>query len=1267
MTRTVLFMRAVAVALLLAAAPPGDGSAARAAAEAGVGRRPNHLLGQSSPYLLEHLDNPVDWYPWGEEVLERARREGRPIFLSIGYSACHWCHVMAREAFSDEGIARILNERFVPIKVDREERPDLDDLYMTSVLAMNGSGGWPLSVFLTPDRKPFYGGTYLPKDRFRQTLLAIDDAWTHRRPEVLASADKVREALEQARARPVARAGEGPGGAARQAGGARGSLRDAVARLEATFDRANGGFGGAPKFPPHGALRLLLEADRRGEAGALDLVVRTLEAMARGGLYDQIGGGFHRYATDAAWLVPHFEKMLYDNALLVPLYLEAWKRTGRDDFRRVAEETLAWAVREMTDTRGGFCASLDADSEGEEGRYYLWTPEEVRTALGPSDAAPAIAWFGLGDGGRFTGGRGLPHQARPLEAFAREQVMTPDAARARIEVWRRGLFEARAGRVPPRRDGKVLTAWNGLMISALARAYAATGDDRYRAAGVRTALFLRDHVEAPDGRLRVSWIDGTAGPPGYLDDSAFLARGLIDLYDATADRTFLDEAARIARGADRFLDREAGGYFFAAADQKDLLLRTMSFEDQALPSGNAVMVETLARLARALRDPAPLETARHAVGAADPILSLSALAAPSMFLAAELLDRARPGAAIPAAVVATVRAGLIDTPALAAAPARPTAPAEEGDRLIKGTVVGRGNAPRVVESSVAVPEGTLRPGQSLTVSVGLDIQPGWHVNSSRPTLEYLIPTKIELADPSAATVEDLAYPEGMLVTLKFAEEKLSVYQGATMIRATLSPPRDSGQGPRTIPILLTYQACSDRTCLAPEKVRFEIPIVVRGEPVAATAAWPAAPIGDRRPPAASRGGLAALLGSGGAGGEGVRALMEQRGLAVLLGVVFLAGLALNLTPCVYPMMPVTIGYFLNQASGGWGRRIGLPALYVLGMAVTYSILGVVAGLTGSLFGSMLQKPWVTGLLALIFIVMALSMFGLFEIRMPGFLTRITGGRRGAVGAFLMGLTMGVAAAPCIGPFIVPLLAFVGASGTPALGFWLFFVMAIGMGLPNLVLGVFSGALAGLPRSGSWLIYVKKVMGTALLAVALYFLQPYLPDRPLGWIVLAFALLSGIYLAIFERTKVAAGWFRPLKAAVGLAVVAGGAWIAVPMVGARPEPIFHPYGAEALDRARSEGRPVIVDFFAAWCVPCKELDRFTFSDPRVLEEADRFLMLKADLTSFESASVREVRERFAVLGVPTVVFLDGRGEERKDLRVYGFEDPASFLARMRQVH
>jgi uncharacterized protein YyaL (SSP411 family) len=373
------------------------------ASESPAGRRPNHLQGETSPYLVQHLYNPVDWYPWGDRALARARELGRPIFLSIGYSACHWCHVMEREAFSDDGVAEILNRSFVPIKVDREERPDLDAIYMSAVQVLTGHGGWPMSVFLTPDLKPFFGGTYYPKEKFEELLLAIDSAWNGRREQILASAERVHEVIEAQQRIGPAQVGAEPDGDL---------LGGMVERLEGAFDGRFGGFGGAPKFPPHGELTALLEATRlRGDEAALEMAVLTLDAMARGGLYDQVGGGFHRYSTDERWLVPHFEKMLYDNALLVPLYLEAWRLTGREDFRRVAEETLAWVDREMTDPEGGFYSSLDADSEGEEGRYYLWTREAVRETLPPEEAELVIDYFGLAGKGQFEP-REAPGEAR---------------------------------------------------------------------------------------------------------------------------------------------------------------------------------------------------------------------------------------------------------------------------------------------------------------------------------------------------------------------------------------------------------------------------------------------------------------------------------------------------------------------------------------------------------------------------------------------------------------------------------------------------------------------------------------------------------------------------------------------------------------------------------------------------------------------------------------------------------------------------------------
>ncbi len=1242
------------VCLLASSAGSSHGAAAvdSAAGEAPPGtQRPNHLAGQTSPYLIQHLYNPVDWYPWGDEAIRRARAEQKPIFLSIGYSACHWCHVMERETFLDPEIARILKESFISIKVDREERPDLDDLYMTAVQAMSGSGGWPMSVFLTPDLEPFFGGTYFPRDRFRDLIVSLADAWSKRRPEVLAVAARMRQAIvEMQHPRPTTTSFD-PGAD---------MLTPAVAGLKVRFDSVNGGFGGAPKFPPHGALALLLKAHReKGDAAALDMAVRTLEAMARGGIYDQLGGGFHRYSTDAKWRVPHFEKMLYDNALLAPLYLEAWTQTGRLDLRRVGEETLGWALREMADPAGGFYGTLDADSEGEEGRYYVWTRAEIRRALGEHDAGLVIAYYGVTDKGDLPGGKNVLHVAVAPAEFARRHSLSPSQLESRLAAARAKLFKARSARVRPHLDDKVLTAWNGLMISALAEAYSATGEAKYRDAALNAARFAARDLKGTDGHLLVSWRKGRPGLPGHLDDSAFLAQGFLDLHDAVKDRTWVEEASRIVKDADRFFDKSSGGYFLAPAGRTDLFVRTKSLNDDALPSGNAVMVACLSRLAVLERDRAILDPAIRTLNLAAPGMTSSPAAYSYMILAAGEADRAaatagkEPLAAMePPAAPAKHEApaagvALAASKSEAAGDKAAPVPSSAGTRTLKGTIVGRPSPQKVVDAQLSVPERPIRPGEPVTLSLLLDISPGWHVNSSRPTLKYLIPTKVEFPEAAGLAVEQIAYPEGIMVELEFAKEKLSVFMDKTVIRPTLRPPADAPSGPHALRARVNYQACSDTACLAPETSEFSFTLSIAGEPVAARQD-------------AGRDVDESVTNP-------IARLLKERGLIFVLGFVFLGGLALNLTPCVYPMIPVTIGFFANQATdGSWRRRVTLPSLYVLGMAVTYSVLGLVAGLSGGMFGAILQSPWVVGSLVLLFVLMALWMFGLFELRLPGALTRFSGGRTGALGALLMGLTMGLVAAPCIGPFIVTLLAFVAAAGQPILGFWLFFVMALGLGLPFLFLGVFSGALSSLPRSGVWLIYAKKVMGLALLAVAIYFLQPLLTDRILGMIVLGFAVASGIYLLVLARAPGQVAGFAPLRLAIALLALGVGLWAGLPLMRARAESRWSPYSSMALQEARDEGRPVIIDFSADWCLPCKELERSTFSDARVRTEMGRFALLQADLTSFESEPVRELRDRFAVVGVPTIVFMDPRGEERADLRLHGFEDPGRFLARLQQV-
>jgi uncharacterized protein YyaL (SSP411 family) len=564
-------------------------------------RRANHLEGQTSPYLLQHLYNPVDWYPWGAEALERARREDRPIFLSIGYAACHWCHVMERESFEDGDVAALLNRNFVPIKVDREERPDADEIYMAAVQMLTGSGGWPLNVFLTPDLRPFFGGTYFPPDErygrpgFATVLRHVQEAWSTRRAEIDGSADSLTEQVRRVTAGNAAPSGDGAVG--------RGEIARAAAELIRRFDARWGGFGGAPKFPPDGALTLLLrEHARTGEVVPLQVVERTLQGMALGGMYDHVGGGFARYSVDERWLVPHFEKMLYNQALLVPVYAEAWRVTARAHYRRVVEETLDFVSRELTDAGGGFHASLDADSEGEEGRFYVWTPDEIRGVLGKDDSDLFCRVYGITAGGNFEGHSIPALLAGSLEDRAAELGLDADDLVSRLRSLRRRLLVARERRVRPATDDKVLTSWNGLMITAFARAHQALGRPGDLDAGQRAADFLLARSTRGD-RLLVSYREGEARLNAYLDEYAFVGRGLLDLYEAGFEDRYLDAAAMLARAlTEHFVDEERGGFFFTSDDHEALLARSRSQHDGALPSGAGVATELLLRLAVHLDD-----------------------------------------------------------------------------------------------------------------------------------------------------------------------------------------------------------------------------------------------------------------------------------------------------------------------------------------------------------------------------------------------------------------------------------------------------------------------------------------------------------------------------------------------------------------------------------------------------------------------------------------------------------------------------------------
>ena len=550
--------------------------------------RANRLAGETSPYLLQHAHNPVDWYPWGPEAISRAKAEDRPILVSIGYAACHWCHVMERESFEDEATAALMNEHFVCIKVDREERPDLDAIYMDAAQAMTGSGGWPLTAFLTPDGEPFFAGTYFPPvpqhglPSFPQVLGGIAEAWTERRAEVVTQGAKIAEHIARVG---LLSASDGP-------------LTDeitraAFSRLRSAFDDERGGFGGAPKFPQPMTLEFALRCAVRGWEPASQIVTTTLDRMADGGIYDHLGGGFARYSTDASWHVPHFEKMLYDNAQLARLYTRAWQVTGDDRYRHVSTETIEYLLREMQHAEGGFFSSQDADSEGVEGKFFAWGWDELVALVGPTVAT----CFGATPNGNWEGTNVL-WRPRAIADVATEQGLPADELASEVEDARRMLFEIREGRVHPATDDKVLTAWNALAIGTLAEAGRVFDEPAYVLEAVRCADFVLTHLRDERGRLLRSWRNGTAGRPGFADDYAIMAAACLTLYETTFELRWFEEAVTLADELLRlFHDDDRGGFFQTGSDAEQLVLRPKELYDNATPSGNSVASETLLRLA----------------------------------------------------------------------------------------------------------------------------------------------------------------------------------------------------------------------------------------------------------------------------------------------------------------------------------------------------------------------------------------------------------------------------------------------------------------------------------------------------------------------------------------------------------------------------------------------------------------------------------------------------------------------------------------------
>jgi len=743
----------------------------------------NRLSESTSPYLLQHQHNPVDWYPWGAEALQRARAEDRPIFLSIGYAACHWCHVMERESFESEEIAEVLNRDFVSIKVDREERPDLDEIYMAATQLMTQHGGWPMSVFLTPDLKPFYAGTYFPpRDRwgrpgFKTLLGEIARAWREQRAALETQAGRVVEAI-------AAMTSTGAG----QAGVSPALVTTAIAEMARSFDPRNGGFGGTPKFPPSMRLELLLRRHREdGDTQLLSMATLTLDRMARGGMYDQVGGGFHRYSVDERWLVPHFEKMLYDNALLSRLYTLAFEQTGSWYYRRVAMEIFDYVIREMTHAEGGIYSTTDADSEGEEGKFFVWSADEVVSVLGEEDGKLFCRLYDITPGGNFEG-HSIPNLLpRSLDEWARELRTEPEALDARLALLRRRLWEHREGRIHPLLDDKVLSGWNGLMIRALAEGARVFGEERYRRAAERAAEFVLTEMREGDRFLR-SYRNGKAHLNGYLEDYAYLAVALLELHAVTGGDRWREEGLRLVDLMNAlFWDEAEGGYFFTSHDHEQLITRVKSMQDGATPSGNSMAALALIRAARLSGDAQYRQRAAQLLTRGAPMAAEMPAGFPNLLVAVdEYLQEWPEGVRVPGA-----------------------------DAVRVGAYLSR--------SSV-------RPGERFWIGVRLEIQDGYHLNSHQPRRDYLIPTQLGLELDRGFSLARSSYPAPDEYRAPFQEEPLSVYTGTVLLGAEIEVAPDVKRGRHTFALTLRMQACDDQQCYPPLEARVRLDMAVADVP-----------------------------------------------------------------------------------------------------------------------------------------------------------------------------------------------------------------------------------------------------------------------------------------------------------------------------------------------------------------------------------------------------------------------------------------------------
>ncbi|WP_182864705.1 DUF255 domain-containing protein [Rhodopirellula sp. JC639] len=752
----------------------------------------NRLIDETSPYLLQHAHNPVDWHPWGEEAFAKAKRENKPIFLSVGYSTCYWCHVMEVESFEDPEVAAVINKYFVAIKVDREERPDIDEQYMLATQLMTGRGGWPNSVWLTPDGKPWMAGTYFPKPTFISVLKQINEFWVNRRDDVDRQADALAKAAEQTSTtstiEPVPLTME--------------LVDQATQKLVGQFDPENGGFGGAPKFPPHGTLALLIDHYRRsGEESLLVPITRTLDAMWLGGMHDHLGGGFHRYATDADWLLPHFEKMLYDNAQLMRIYVDGYQITGNDRYREAVDDIDRWVRREMTSPDGAFYSALDSGEVGKEGEAYVWTAEQVKEVLGEQDAALYMETYNFLPDGNFleesTGrktGENIPHLNSPLEETAKTHPLGEQAFLDRIAAIETKLLNHRLTWPQPHKDDKVLTSWNGLMIDALAHAGGVLDEPKYIDAAEAAATFILQSMTR-DGKLLRTFRSGTAKLPGYLDDYVYFCNALLELHAATDDQRWLDQAVRLADiMLDEFEDDVEGGFFFTGDSHEALMARSKNLGGGGnMPNTNGIAAQVLVDLAeRTGRD-------KYRQSAQKTLQSLSGAMAKQPHTTEHLL-------------IGVAR--YLSTPAEAAS----------------ATASG-GNTRRAdpVTFQVDLSKHEVSPGEQLTVTVTLDIDDGWHLYAANPEAEFLIPTTVSVAGDPEITAGEVVAPKPDSKVDPILKQKLNTYAGKVEFKVPVTINQAATLGESTLKVVVDWQACDDARCLKPAKTTIGVSVNVAGK------------------------------------------------------------------------------------------------------------------------------------------------------------------------------------------------------------------------------------------------------------------------------------------------------------------------------------------------------------------------------------------------------------------------------------------------------